>query len=223
MLAAQEADPADRLGLRHPHLPRRPGARTSAPQTLGAVPVLAGQAPARSSRSTSSTGTWARPSCSARGTTLVRMARWARTPQIQFKLDGAHPAGASHHQKIVVIDDTLAFCGGIDMTADRWDTREHLDDDDRRKRPTTRRRYQPWHDATMAVDGAAARALGELAARALGGRRRRADRARPRRQRPLARRARAAVPRRRHRHRPHPRRARGAARRSARSRRCSST
>jgi phosphatidylserine/phosphatidylglycerophosphate/cardiolipin synthase-like enzyme len=105
---------------------------------------------------------WGAPKLLARGTTLLRLVNWARTPQIQFKLDGAHPAGASHHQKIVVIDDRLAFCGGIDMTATRWDTREHRDDDQRRKRPTTGRSYQPWHDATMAVDGAAARALGEL-------------------------------------------------------------
>ena len=82
---------------------------------------------------------------------------------ITFKLDGAHPAGASHHQKILVVDDSLAFCGGIDMTACRWDSRRHLDDDERRRRPTTNRRYGPWHDATMAVDGDAARALGELA------------------------------------------------------------
>ena len=98
----------------------------------------------------------------ARGTTIFRLANWARTPQINFKLDGAHPPGASHHQKIVVIDDKLAFCGGIDMTATRWDTREHRDADERRKRPTTGRRYKPWHDATMAMDGAAARALGIL-------------------------------------------------------------
>ena len=100
-----------------------------------------------------------------RGTTVFRLARWAASKQINFKLDGAHPAGASHHQKIVVIDDRLAFCGGIDMTASRWDTREHEDGDERRKRPTTGRRYCPWHDATMAVDGAAARALGDLPAR----------------------------------------------------------
>ena len=105
---------------------------------------------------------WGAPKLLARGTTALRLLNWARTKQIHFKLDGAHPAGASHHQKIVVIDDNLAFCGGIDMTATRWDTREHRDDDPRRKRPTTGRRYQPWHDATMAVDGAAARALGEL-------------------------------------------------------------
>ena len=98
-----------------------------------------------------------------RGTTLLRLLNWARTPQIKFKLDGAHPVGASHHQKIVVIDDKLAFCGGIDMTATRWDTREHRDGDNRRKRPTTGRRYMPWHDSTMAVDGDAARALGILA------------------------------------------------------------
>ena len=98
-----------------------------------------------------------------RGTTLLRIGRWALGENIHFKLDGAHAPGASHHQKILVIDDQLAFCGGIDMTAERWDTREHRDHDPGRKRPTTRRSYGPWHDATMAVDGMAARALGELA------------------------------------------------------------
>lgn len=106
---------------------------------------------------------WGATKLLARGTTVLRLLNWARTRQIRFKLDGAHPLGASHHQKIVVIDDRLAFCGGIDMTATRWDTREHRDGDPRRKRPTTGRDYKPWHDATMAVDGAAARALGELA------------------------------------------------------------
>ncbi|MEO6359141.1 MAG: phospholipase D-like domain-containing protein [Sphingomicrobium sp.] len=98
-----------------------------------------------------------------RGTTVLRIARWAASRNITFKLDGAHAVGASHHQKMLVIDDQLAFCGGIDMTADRWDTRGHCDDDEGRRRPTTGRRYKPWHDATMAVDSAAARALGDLA------------------------------------------------------------
>jgi len=98
-----------------------------------------------------------------RGTTLARMAAWRATGDIEFRLDSAHPREASHHQKIAVIDDAMAFCGGIDITADRWDRREHLDDDPGRRRPTTRRRYDPWHDATMALDGAAALALGDLA------------------------------------------------------------
>lgn len=85
-----------------------------------------------------------------------------RKPQIHFRLDSEHPAGACHHQKIVVIDDSLAFCGGIDMTDCRWDTCEHLPNDERRRSPHGEL-YGPWHDMTVAVDGEAARALGELA------------------------------------------------------------
>ena len=98
-----------------------------------------------------------------RGTTMFRMLRWALDPRISIKWDSTHPLDASHHQKILIIDDAIAFCGGIDITADRWDTRKHRDDEPGRKRPFTRRRYEPWHDAIMAVDGDAAEALGDLA------------------------------------------------------------
>jgi phosphatidylserine/phosphatidylglycerophosphate/cardiolipin synthase-like enzyme len=97
-----------------------------------------------------------------RGTTPFTVARWAMHKRIHVKLDGAHPFGSSHHQKIAVIDDCLAFCGGIDITNHRWDTREHLDDDPRRVEPF-HGAYMPWHDATMALNGPAARALEELA------------------------------------------------------------
>ncbi len=97
----------------------------------------------------------------ARGTTILTAARWALHDRIGFKLDAAHPVGCSHHQKIVVIDDALAFCGGIDATADRWDTPDHIGHDPRRQRPSGRL-YGPWHDVTMAVDGEAAAALGKL-------------------------------------------------------------
>lgn len=99
----------------------------------------------------------------ARGTTLFRLLRWASRKRIHVKFDHSHPLDGSHHQKTVVIDDTLAFCGGIDMTGARWDTREHRDRDEGRRMPFTRRRYSPWHDAIMAVDGKVAQALGELA------------------------------------------------------------
>jgi phosphatidylserine/phosphatidylglycerophosphate/cardiolipin synthase-like enzyme len=97
-----------------------------------------------------------------RGMTPVFILDWMTSKRLRFKLDGAHPVGAAHHQKIVVIDDAVAFCGGIDMTVDRWDTREHLEDDPRRTKPNGKP-YGPWHDATTAVDGALARALGDLA------------------------------------------------------------
>jgi phospholipase D1/2 len=97
-----------------------------------------------------------------RGSTIFRLAAWARHKRVHFRLDSAHPREASHHQKILVIDDSLAFCGGIDMTGSRWDTRGHKDKDPGRRRPTTGRSYGPWHDTIMAVDGEAAKALGEL-------------------------------------------------------------
>jgi phospholipase D1/2 len=83
-------------------------------------------------------------------------------PRVSFRIDGEHPASACHHQKLVVIDDALAFCGGIDITANRWDTRGHIDYDTRRRRPNGDL-YDPFHDMMMAVDGPAAVALGELA------------------------------------------------------------
>ena len=101
----------------------------------------------------------------SRGSTIFRLMRWWADPRVRIKWDHSHPLDASHHQKILVIDDKLAFCGGIDITADRWDTRHHRDDDPGRRIPLTGRCYAPWHDATMAVSGAAARALGDLARR----------------------------------------------------------
>ncbi|PWK61468.1 phospholipase D-like domain-containing protein [Roseicyclus mahoneyensis] len=97
-----------------------------------------------------------------RGSTPLRLADWLIGRRIRLKLDHAHASGATHHQKVIVIDDVLAFCGGIDATAERWDTSEHLDNSPFRVRPTTQRPYQPWHDASIAVDGDAARALGDL-------------------------------------------------------------
>jgi phospholipase D1/2 len=97
-----------------------------------------------------------------RGATPFFMLSWLTDRRITLKLDGAHPSGASHHQKIVAVDDALAFCGGIDVTTGRWDTRKHLKDDKRRRSPWGFEQG-PWHDATTAVSGEAARVLGELA------------------------------------------------------------
>lgn len=81
--------------------------------------------------------------------------------RIHFALDSHHPFGACHHQKIVVADDSMAFCGGIDMTEERWDTSEHLPDDPRRVKKDGSP-SEPWHDATSAMSGPAAVALGDL-------------------------------------------------------------
>lgn len=96
-----------------------------------------------------------------RGYMFIDVLRMASYKAITFNFDGHHPVGCSHHQKIAVLDDKLAVCGGIDMTQDRWDTREHQEHDKRRRRPHGRK-YGPWHDATMIMEGEVARELGAL-------------------------------------------------------------
>ncbi len=96
-----------------------------------------------------------------RGTMVIDLIRWAFRDRIHFRFDGAHPIGCSHHQKVVVIDDVFAACGGIDMTSDRWDTPEHLPHDQRRRKPSGRL-YGPWHDLTMVMEGDVAKSLADL-------------------------------------------------------------
>jgi phospholipase D1/2 len=82
--------------------------------------------------------------------------------RVHFELDGEHPTFAAHHQKIVVIDDAVAFSGGLDLCDHRWDTPEH--DAHSPVRLTLRKEpYPPFHDVQVMVDGEAASALGELA------------------------------------------------------------
>lgn len=81
---------------------------------------------------------------------------------IHFRLDSELPLGSSHHQKVVVVDDKVAFCGGMDLTAARWDTHEHAPKDQRRKTPGGDD-YGPYHDIQMLVDGNMARMLGDMA------------------------------------------------------------
>ena len=89
---------------------------------------------------------------------------WPDHPRIQLRLDTEHPIYAAHHQKIVCIDDSVAFVGGIDLTVGRWDTPDHIAHDRRRRNPDGVY-YGPLHDSQMMVDGAAARAISELARR----------------------------------------------------------
>ncbi|MCX4189656.1 VTT domain-containing protein [Methylophaga sp. OBS3] len=86
---------------------------------------------------------------------------WKHQERLHFALDGECPTTASHHQKIVVIDDKLAFCGGFDLGKHRWDSREHLPDDSRRIDPD-KEFYPPFHDVQWMVDGEIAKGLGEL-------------------------------------------------------------
>lgn len=87
---------------------------------------------------------------------------WRTHKRLCFRMDDKHPIGASQHQKVVVIDDAIAFVGGLDLTRSRWDTPEHKPDDPRRVDPLGTS-YAPFHDVQMIMEGDVAAALGELA------------------------------------------------------------
>jgi phospholipase D1/2 len=87
---------------------------------------------------------------------------WRSHRRVHFHLDSRHPVGASHHQKIVVIDDALAFVGGLDITHSRWDTPDH-DPDEPRRVDVAGEPYAPFHDVQLMVEGDVAAVLGQLA------------------------------------------------------------
>ncbi len=87
---------------------------------------------------------------------------WRKDKRLHFHMDDAHPMGASQHQKVVVVDDSIAFAGGMDLTKRRWDSSKHIAWDKRRTDPDGEP-YGPFHDTQMMVSGETARALGDLA------------------------------------------------------------
>ncbi len=87
---------------------------------------------------------------------------WRTHHRLAFRMDARHPLGGSHHQKVVVVDDSVAFVGGLDLTRCRWDTPAHAIDEPLRA-DSDGKTHAPFHDVQAMVDGDAARALGELA------------------------------------------------------------
>lgn len=66
-------------------------------------------------------------------------------PGVRCVLDAREYPQDCHHEKILVVDDEVAFVGGLDLTdliSDRWDTREH-----------PARAGVGWHDAAVRVTG----------------------------------------------------------------------
>lgn len=87
---------------------------------------------------------------------------WRTHRRLHFRMDGEHPPGGSHHQKVVVVDDRVAFVGGMDLTKARWDTPEHKPKDPQRMDPGCSIPYRPFHDVQMVLEGDVAGVLGDL-------------------------------------------------------------
>ena len=88
--------------------------------------------------------------------------RWFQKRMVELRLEGVGLLGACHHQKVVVIDDKIAFCGGGDISVDRWDEEGHYSGDPRRCLPSGLI-PSPRHEWMSVCDGEAARMLGDLA------------------------------------------------------------
>lgn len=93
--------------------------------------------------------------------TFSKLSWQAKTPpNVHISLDSTGPTGASHHQKIILVDDEIAFTGGMDIALGRWDTRAHTAEDPLREDAIGP--YGPYHDMQVAVDGPVVRHFAEL-------------------------------------------------------------
>jgi phospholipase D1/2 len=108
--------------------------------------------------------TWDYPVMFAKGRELspIYGLGWRPHRRVKLRYDDHYPIGASQHQKIVVIDGALAFCGGLDLTLSRWDTCAHAPGDVRRINEGGTQPYAPFHDTVIAMDGGAARMLDDV-------------------------------------------------------------
>lgn len=104
------------------------------------------------------------PVYSGKSLRLFRESGFSAHPQISMRFDLRHPVRGCHHQKLVSIDDTLGFLGGIDLTARRWDEPDHRMANTLRRAPDGVP-YDPVHDIQSMVSGSAARLIGDVARR----------------------------------------------------------
>jgi phospholipase D1/2 len=86
---------------------------------------------------------------------------WTTNDRLHFKFDDKHAIGASHHQKLVVIDGQFAFVGGLDICSNHWDSRQHKAYDPLRRNPDGQM-YEPYHDVQSYHAGPAAIELAGL-------------------------------------------------------------
>ena len=79
--------------------------------------------------------------------------------RVHFVFDNRYPYGASHHEKVVIFDGSSAFCGGIDLCDERWDSPEHLFSDRRRSLDWREEHHGPYHDMAVKVTGPVCREM----------------------------------------------------------------
>ncbi|MDC7744660.1 MULTISPECIES: phospholipase D-like domain-containing protein [Rhizobium] len=102
------------------------------------------------------------PIYSEKSLQVLRKKTFPRNARIDLRFELQPTLRGCHHQKLVCIDDAVAFIGGIDLTSRRWDTRRHRAVEKLRRDPEGVA-YDPLHDVQAMVTGDAARLIGDIA------------------------------------------------------------
>ncbi|AXA42689.1 phospholipase D-like domain-containing protein [Rhizobium leguminosarum] len=92
---------------------------------------------------------------------VLRKKNFPRNARIDLRFEPQPTLRGCHHQKLVCVDDAVAFIGGIDLTSRRWDTWLHRAKDKLRRDPKGVS-YDPLHDVQAMVTGDAARLIGDI-------------------------------------------------------------
>ncbi|WP_086995457.1 phospholipase D-like domain-containing protein [Rhizobium sullae] len=104
------------------------------------------------------------PVYSGKSLKLFKGSGFSTHPRISLRFDLSHPLRGCHHQKLVSVDDSIGFLGGVDLTARRWDEPDHRADNPLRKAPDGVP-YDPVHDIQSMVSGSVARLIGDVCRR----------------------------------------------------------
>lgn len=80
-----------------------------------------------------------------------------RHPRMTVRFHRRLPTFSSFHEKVVTIDDRIAYCGGIDLVSTRWDNPKHSSSG------SSQEGRLPIHDVQIRIEGDAARDMAALA------------------------------------------------------------
>ncbi|HXG05709.1 MAG TPA: phosphatidylserine/phosphatidylglycerophosphate/cardiolipin synthase family protein [Nitrososphaera sp.] len=68
---------------------------------------------------------------------------------LMVRIDSSAPSLTSaHHEKIIIVDNQIGFCGGLDLSSGKWDTSSHD-----YYNPLRDPNSEPWHDVHAMVRG----------------------------------------------------------------------
>ncbi|CCM78121.1 phospholipase D-like domain-containing protein [Rhizobium mesoamericanum] len=102
------------------------------------------------------------PVYSKKSLSVVSKANFPQNGGIDLRFAFQPAVRGCHHEKLVCVDDTAAFIGGIDLTSRRWDTYHHKVRDRLRCDPEGVA-YDPLHDLQVMVTGEAAALISKVA------------------------------------------------------------